>query len=509
MKNIAILFTILLSCMSVAQTSKAEFGSKVFSSTGVFTNDYNEAVGYYNISRSENKNEDKTYDYIVIIRDNNFNPIAEKTISFSRNSLFIGSAYNGDYLALCIYDMKAGAYKIKIFDRQSNASIDKTVAYETKKEINKTQKNIYLGEFAQSVDFVALKNQGFLLTYPGDYGVVSGGGFNTKAAIIKTDQATSKNTLTLPVERKHLKRGTILRLEILASNNKHVAFKKLDGSYSLNIFDANSGNLNFSTKDKELDSVYINKAFFKDSGNLVVIGNYFKDKKDRHNNKSLGFFYQEITPNGKIIKFHKNNWDDVLSKFSNVKKNNKLKDVGYLYLHNVLEHNNGYLAIFETYKLTRSAKKILLSNSYDNKQLTTNDAFIFNFDKDFNVINVKRVEKQISRWQGASSSYTARYNAERAARYGGFDFLYHQKDVNRNRYYFYFYDYERKKKEKNGFAIKTAIFEDGEFFEDKLNIASISSEHKVLPAEIGEILVLEFFKKEEKFNIRKERFSLD
>jgi len=159
--------------------------------------------------------------------------------------------------------------------------------------------------------------------------------------------------------------------------------------------------------------------------------------------------------------------------------------------------------------LQKAQKKLLLSNSYDNKQLTTNDAFIFKFDKDFNTKNVKRIDKQISRWQGASSRYTERYNAERAARFGGFDFLYHQKDVNRNRYYFYFYDYERKKKAKNGFAIKTAIFEDGEFFEDRLTITSKASEHKVLPAEIGEILVLEYFKKDEKFNIRKERFSLD
>ncbi len=509
MKKTVLIFVFLLSFCCVAQTSKAEFGSKVFSSTGVFTNNNNEAIGYYNISRTNKKNKDKTYDYLLIIRDNNFNPIAEKIIAFSKWSIFIGSAFNGDYLALCIYDMKEGRYMIKVFDRQSNMYLDKTLAYKSKKEVSKTKKNIYLGEFLQSVDFVALKNQGFILTYPGDYGVVSRGGFNTKAALIKTEKNVSKNIIELPVERKHFDKGTILRLEVLASNNKHIALKKLDNSYSINIFDANVGKLNFTTKEKELDSIYINKAFFKDSGNLVVIGNYFKDKKGRHNNESLGFFYQEITPKGNVVKLHKNTWENVLSEFPNIKENNKLKDMGYLYLHNLLEHNNGYLAIFETYKLTTSGKKILLGNNYDSKQLTTNDAFLFNFDKEFKVINIKRIDKQISRWQGASSRYTARYNAQRAARFGGFDFLYHQKDVNRNRFYFYFYDYERKKQEKNGFAIKTAIFEDGEFFEDKLTIASKSSEHKVLPAEIGEILVLEYFKKEEKFNIRKERFSLD
>ena len=509
MKKIVQIVFILLTINCFSQTAKAEYGSKIFSSTGVFTNNVNEAVGYYNIGRSSKKNEDKSYNYKLTIRDNNFNPIAEKVIPFSKWSLYIDSAFNGEYIALCFYDMKKGEYSVKIFDKESNLYLDETISYKTKKEINKTQKQIYLGGFAESIDFIGLKNQGFLLTYPGDYGVARNG-FTTKAALINTEKEATKRNITIPIKRKHFDKNTILRLEFLASNKKNVVLKKLDNHYSIDIFDATNGNLKFSTKEKELDSVYINKAFFKDSGNLVVVGNYYKDEKGRQKNESLGFFYQELTPDGKVVKLHKNNWKTVLSKFSNIKENNKLKDVGYLYLHNVLEHNDGFLAVFETYKLTKGAKKILLSNSsIGNKQLTTNDAFIFNFDKDFNTKNIKRVDKQISRWQGANSIYTERYNAERAAKFGGFDYLYHQKDVNRNRFYFYFYDYERKKQAKNGFAIKTTIFENGEFFEDKLTISSKSSEHKVLPAEIGEILILEYFKKDKKFNIRKERFSLD
>lgn len=506
MKKQILIIIFFLSLYSTAQTAKAEYGSKIFSSTGAFTDNNNKAVGYYNIGRSNEKNKDKTYNYIITIRDVNFNPIAEKSIKFNKSSIFIGSAFNGDYLAICVYDLKEGKYIIKGYDKQSNLSIDKSITYKTKKEINQTLKKINIGGFSESVDFIALKNQGFLLTYPGDYGVVAKGGFNTKASLILPDK---NNIITLPVEREYFKKNTVLRLEVLASNKNHVALKKLDGSYSINIFDAKTGKLNFKTKKNELDSIYINNAFFKKSGNLVVVGNYFENDKAKFKNESLGFFYQEINPNGKIEKFHKNDWEKVLSKFTDIKKYNKLKELGYLYLHNVEEYDNGYLAIFETYKLTKSAKKILLSNSYDNKQLTTNDAFIFNFDKNFNVVNVKRVDKQISRWQGASSRFTERYNAERAARFGGFDYLYDQKDTNRNRFYFYFYDYERKKKEKNGFAIKAIIFEDGEFFEDKLTIDSQSSEHKILPAEIGEILVLEYFKSDKKFNIRKERFSLD
>lgn len=509
MKKLIFLLIIFLSFNCFSQSGKGQHGSKVFSSFGSFTNSSNEAVGYFNIGRSEKK-EDKTFDYFITFRDHNFESVAETKVTFGKQTLFLGSAYNGDNLALCFYDMQVGKYLVKIFDRAANLYIDEAIAYKSKKEIRKTKTKIYEKSFVNSIDFVAVKDQGFLLTYPGDYGVVSGDGFNTKVVLIKTDENVTTRIIPIPLKRDYFDRGTILRAEILDSNKDYIAIKKLNNHYSINIFDAKTGKVKYATeKGKSLDSIYINKAFFNTSGNLVTVGDYYKNYKEKKGNKTLGFYYQEITPSGEVVKLYKNTWDRVLSDFPKVVANSKLKEDGHLYLHNVIVHDTGFLALFESFELTLSAGKMLLSNSYENKQLTTNDAFIINFDKEFNVVSSKRIEKQISRWQGASSNYTARFNAERAARFGGFDFLYYQKDVNRNRYYFYFYDYERKKKEKNGYAIKTTIFENGKFYEDKLNIDSKASDHKVLPAEIGEILILEYFKTSGKFNIKKERFSLD
>ncbi len=92
--------------------------------------------------------------------------------------------------------------------------------------------------------------------------------------------------------------------------------------------------------------------------------------------------------------------------------------------------------------------------------------------------------------------------------YGAFDYEYTQVDKLNDRFYACFIDYERIKGEKSKNAFKTIIYDEGKLSEDKIYLDNDSKDFRVLPAKLGNVLLLEYDKKQKSISLHLEKLNI-
>src|SRR5690606_28197402 len=112
---------------------------------------------------------------------------------------------------------------------------------------------------------------------------------------------------------------------------------------------------------------------------------------------SEGVYTQVINFEGKVISDKKLSWESDINIFMPKNKNGEVNDKEYVYFHEIIQtQTGGFYAVGEKYKKTASAAGILLGGN-SKTQLTITDALIFELDEQFNLKNIKVIEKGKSR----------------------------------------------------------------------------------------------------------------
>jgi hypothetical protein len=285
------------------------------------------------------------------------------------------------------------------------------------------------------------------------------------------------------------------------------------------VLDIQDGTLLFEREfNRDEDPRLITNAFLKDDNSLVLMGEYFEKGDNVFKDKSIGLFAETTDLKGNQNTYSKVSWEDKIGKLlaSSVGEEDGQKNIGYIYFHDVIRNQNGsYSAIGERFKKTASAGGIammaLSRGGGNSTQLTITDAVIFEFDKDFVLVDAKVFEKGKSRVPIPSMLMGPQFSAHYVNTFGGFDYQFTQIDTERDRFYASFIDYERIKGEKNKWAFKSIMHKDGEYAQDKIYLDAPEKGivRGVRSGKLGHVVIIDYNRKEKTINMHLEKLNFE
>ena len=460
--------------------------------------------GYY-FFWDNDKVDKKTEEYILNITDNNINILKDIKIQGSKDVGILESSFNGSDLIFLLYDQKA-----KTFEYQVYGADGKKKPFTYTRELTKKEKR-YL-----ETTYLAVNDDD--QTYKGLY-PIDGKGFISNMPSREDKDYTFQIDYFSTEKRKQwtyipTEGGKKFIGDYLGSFNGVVYIEMLRfGSLmdqrpesSIIGLDLETGKQIF---EKPTDSKY---RFYPASlsqlneGKAYIYGEYFDQNANIAKDKSLGFAFWGIDEKGKILSEKYCSWSVDMGKYMDVSSKGKIDDFGYMYLHYILQTSDGNIfAIGEGYKKVASAlgiaSKLLSRNSGISAiKIKVTDMMLIKFDKDFNVREAKVYEKNSNNVElpsgmefvsGPLLGKLIKYN------FGEFDYEYTQTNKDVSSFNVCYSDYVRGKDYK-GVTFNSISYNEGKITTDKINTKSESSRYKIFPNKQGQVLIVEYNRKEKK-----------
>lgn len=469
----------------------------------------------------KNKDVDGYYFYYVIdklkkgdnefaiqILDKNLNEVAKKTYVDNKNTFLMKSSFNNQALMFAMANYKEKKIDLLLFDKQANQN--KTIS------IPLNQKEVeYFGHINNrnggDYNFLfPVEDKGFIFSKVQDNKKI---GYSLKYIPTDGGKAWEYNS---PADSKE-----ILLINPIEINNKFIVAVEsaipsaISRKVTLRtkIIDASTGKLIFELENNKNDKPrLISNAFVGTNDNIILMGEYFKEGDNIFDDKSLGLFAQVMDMSGKIVKESYTTWAGDVSKIAKTSKS-FIEDKGYVFFHNIVKTNSGdFYAIGEYYKKSVSAGgtalKVVSGGGGSATKISISDAVVFKFDSDFKLISIKDFKKTVSSVPSISDFASPQLNAHALKSFGYFDYEYTQIDNLNDRFYTCFVDYEKIKGSKSKRAFKAIIYDEGEFSEDKIYLTENDKEFKLMPAKVGNVMLLEYDKKAKSIHIHLEKINI-
>lgn len=452
-------------------------------------------------------------EFAIQILDKNLIEVAKKSYIDDKNTFLMKSSFNNQAMMFVMANFKEKELNILTFDKQANQKETVKIPLESK-EIQ------YMRLIQQSSnDFNVLfpvENKGFILNKFEDNKKI---GYSLQ--YYPTDGGTKWN-YSSPENSKEILGINPIEVNdkvLVALESSRPSLMSRKTTYKVKVLDVSDGKLlfekEFSRKSKPR---LINNAFIDNNNNVILMGEYFKDGDDVMSDKSLGLFTEVVDLTGKTLKENFTSWKEDISKLIKTEKS-FIEDKGYVYFHNIVKTNsNDYYAIGEFYKRTVDVGGIALNalsilsgggnGASSVTKLTITNSVVFKFNSDFKLTSIKEFEKGKSSAPSLTDFGSPQLNAHALKAYGAFDYEFTQLDKANDRFYSCFIDYERLKGEKNKNAFKTIIYDDGNLSEDKIYLETENKDFSVLPAKVGNVLLIEYDKKLKEINLHLEKLNI-
>ena len=471
-----------------------------------------EIKGYYFFYQSD-KIDKRTNEYTLQIVDENLNKLKDVKFTDSKNISLLESSYNGDKLMFTFYDDDQNMLDYRIY------SMDGTKAYNYSKVLDKRSESYFkqslatnASEEAENQNIFDIEKKGFLsitplrenkkYTYeinfyasgkkkswtydPAEDGKYTSAQFLGSTDSIAVIEILSKEKLT----SKHIE-STMLGLN-LETGKKVFEIRTTDGKQQL---------------------YPMNLAAVSGNNNFLLIGPYYQGDADVMQDKSLGLGVWVMNNQGKLIRSKYISWTEDMSKFLKVNKKGNLSDLGYVFFHNVLQTQDGRIfAIGEGYKKNANATGIALSvltQSYSSNlsKLVVTDMLFMELTDQYELKNAQILEKNNNIFSIMGSDFANPHTlALIAKQYGYFDYSFTQMGTNKESFMSGYTDYE-KTKDYKGLVFHSISYYDGKITNDQINLKSNSSRMKLMPAKPGSVLLMEYFKKDKRMELRMEKIN--
>lgn len=510
-KTSTFLLICLAASMTFAQTKNIDNVNDTFKvkNSGAILNKDSDVDGYYFFYELDKlKKGDR--EFAIQILDKNLNEVAQKNYIDNKNTFLMKSSFNNQQVMFAMANYKEKKITLLSFDTKAN-QLPKVEFPLESKEIR------YLQYMQQTGDFNVLfpvDNKGFIFNKFEDNKNI---GYSLKYYPTNGDKAWEYNS---PKDSKEY-----LAINPIEANDKYVIALESAKSGALSrkitlrtkVIDVKTGALLFEKEyAKNKKPKLITNAFFAKNNNILLMGEYFKEGDNIYTDKSLGLAMELIDSTGTTIREEFISWKDDVAKIAKV-KGDYLDEKGYVFFHKIVKTNqNEFYAVGEFYKKTVSGGGVALSalsmlgggGPTNVTQLTITNSVVFKFNPDFKLTEIKEYEKGKSRAPSLTDFGSPQLNAFALKGQGAFDYEYTQVDKTNDRFYACFIDYERLKGEKNKNAFKTIIYDEGKLSEDKIYLQNEGVEFRVLPAKLGNVLLLEYDKKLKKLNLHLEKINI-
>lgn len=517
MKTRLIIFSILLTSLFSLNAQTKTFSDLVnydVKNLGTMMGENNNVEGYYNFFEGE-KLKKKKRQYIIQLLDENLNVIVKKNYIDSKYINLIAAKYNQQELMFCFYNTKEKQYKFVGFDKKGNQKEPYIIQLDNK-DILTSQKMLKLG---QKAEFLSIKDKGFVFKY---FKKEKKMGYILDFIPTNGSEKWTYGTDPKSKANEYISfAGTSEKgISFYLFSRKSMLSNKI--TVSSKVINTTTGKLilNSKTADNK-EPILLSNTFFENDS-FINVGEYFSDGEDVLKDESNGLIFSEYDYNGKLITSKKTSWNNpILGKF---KKTNNKKNKNHLFFHEIIKTNTGeYYAITESYRRSASAAGIttnILSiaaaatgrgggGMVGNTKLTITDSYFIKLDKDYNLTSMdsfKKGKTYATCWNDFGS---ATINAQLANQLGNFDYLYSQKNDDKNRFYSLFTYKQIVKKGKDIPVVKSVTYNDGTFSEDVIKLKNGKTTSLVLPAKAQHVLLLDYNAKKKTMLLHLEKFNIE
>jgi hypothetical protein len=472
-----------------------------------------EVKGYYFFYVSD-KIDKRTNEYTLQITDQKLTKLKDIKFQDSKYISILESSFNGKDLIFLFYDSKERTFEYQVYgaDGKKKHTYNRQLS---KKEVALLE-DTYMSMDDDDDTFKGL--------YP-----VEGKGFISNTPSRETKDYTFELDFYSSAERKEWSYiptvgakkfagdylGTyngVVYLEVLKFTG---LFDQKPDSEIVGL-DLATGKVLFQKPTDGKFRMYPSSLNVLNNGVAYIFGEYYEPNANIMKDKSRGFAFWQINEKGEILKEKYASWDADFSKYVDVSSKGKMEDLGFMYLHNMMQTADGSIyAIGEGFKKVASGLGIaaaVLSGGRSDISVTkmkVTDMVFIKFDANFNVKEVKTYEKnsnKIEMRSGMEFVSTPLIGKLLKYYYGGFDYKYASINKTGTAFNVCYEDYV-KGKDYKGSTFNSISYKDGKITTDKINTKSDASRSSVLQAAQGQVLILEYFRKAKRLDIHLEKLN--
>ncbi|MBO9572757.1 MAG: hypothetical protein J7497_11220, partial [Chitinophagaceae bacterium] len=307
---------------------------------------------------------------------------------------------------------------------------------------------------------------------------------------------------------------------LLESKKKSGSARKL--SVSLVGIDVYSKKKVFEIEENENDEYKFfpaSVAYMKEKGTFILMGTFFDQNANIGKDASRGLGIAEITTKGKILSRTYNTWAGDFAKYLPTNSKGKVDKIGFLYIHRIIKAANGKLfAVGEGYKKTASAGGIALTalgamsgygRTANTTQIVITDMVMMEFNDRFKVTNATIFDKTNNTFSplGGGIDFVSQHALALYLKASGeFDYEFTTTEPDNSSFTVCYSDWVRSGEYK-GRTFNAIRYNGDKYVTDRIQLNSNTKRMKVFPAKAGSVMILEYFKKEKKIDLRLEKLG--
>lgn len=473
--------------------------------------------GYFFLYVSD-KIDKHTNEYTLQILDENLNKVKDIKFEDSKKLNLLEAAYNGSSLAFLFKNGDNKTLDMKVYDLDGKLKFSYSTEYDKKTDdLMKRYETLNTDEGTnQSV--YDLGEKGYASVLP-----LRDGKQRTYEVDYYSSQEKRQWTYTPDDDEERYASA-----EFLGSTDSLIILEVMKKSRVLSGKpSAHLVGINFITKKKvfDIDNDEDEYTFVstgvepvKGTNKIMVFGSYFKKGDNIIKDNSQGLAVYGIDSKGKVLNKIYNSWADDFSKYLPTNRKGKIDNIGYLYIHKVIQMPNGKMFVVgEGYKREVNAGGIALnvlgalggirSNAGVTKIVTT-DMVMMEFNDKYKVTNATVYDKTNNTVVNTSMSDA---NSQHAIALflkmtGSFDYEFTTGDADNSNFSVCYSDWVRSSEYK-GQTFNSIRYNGTKFTTDKIELKSKASSLKVFPAKSGSIMIMEYFRKDKRLDFRLEKLG--
>ncbi len=477
--------------------------------------DGDELKGYFTFYVSD-KVDSKTNEYTVQIMDMNLNKIKDIKFEDDKAVQILESSYNGQSIMFLFYNKKEKTLEYRAYNFEGKMISTYVKELTTRSKMLLEQTYGQKSDEGQNEALFSVQDQGYVTVYP----VKDGKYYTYEINFFFTDRR--KQWSYEAAEEQEDKWASAM---YLGSTDSLVLFevikqKKLMGGsphswlLGMNIFTGKKV-FEISTEAQDYKFYPMNISVIRNSSNFLLMGTYYEPDGRVMKDASLGLAAWVFDTQGKVVSKKYNSWEGNISKYIATDKKGRVADLGYVYFHKIIQTADGnFFAIGEGYKKVASGLGIATailnqgSGSVATAKLKITDLITFKFNDKFEIKDAKIYDKNSNSQEMQSGAEFASPHtmAVMAKAWGFFDYDFTQTNKEHSRFSVCYSDYVRNKDFK-GKTFNSITYDEGKMSTDKIELTSKAKWMRVFPAKTGSVMIMEYFKKEKKLEMRLEKLN--
>lgn len=475
----------------------------------------NQIKGYFFLYQSD-KIDKRTNEYTLQVLDQNLNKVREIKFEDSKQLNLLEASYNNNSLAFLFKNSDNKTLDMKIYSLDGKLKYSYSNEYDKRTDdLMNTYATLHTDEGTNQNVF-DVEGHGYVSVLP-----LRDGKFRTYEVNFYSSEEKKQWTYQPQDDSERFATAeylggtdSLILLEVMKKD------RLLSGKMKASLVGINYKTRKKAFEIEESDDKYIYVPTTvlpaKEKGQIMVIGSYFMNGDNIAKDFSKGLAVLTINSKGEILNKSHNSWALDFGKYLSTNNKGKIDKVGYLYIHKVIRTPDGKsFVVSEGYKRQASAGGIagtvLLaavgakSNIGVTKTVVT-DLVIMELDDQYKVSNATVYEKNNRTVDATSvSDFNSQHQiAILVKAMGGFDYEFTTGEADNSTFTVCYSTYERSSEYK-GQTFNAIRYNGSKFNTDKIELKSKASRLKVFPSKPGSVMIMEYFKKEKRLDLRLEK----